>query len=91
MLKRRLQNNNLYRRDQNNQYAFNNENFPNITQNTVPNLRQNNNNNSSYSDVLQSKQPNNPFEKIEKLIENQIELTNKLIGMMSVLITKLCG
>ena len=47
-----------------------------------------------YSDILRNQEQtvnDNSHHKLESLIQNQIEQTNKLISMMSVLITKLCS
>lgn len=91
MLKNRSQSNILRRRNTNNsQYIYNKNDYHSLNQNNNPNFNHNNNA-FSYSDILQNTQHSNPFEKLEKLIQNQIELTNKLINMMTVLKTKLCS
>lgn len=44
----------------------------------------------SYSDVTRS-QPTASFDRIEQLLQKQIELTNTLLNMMSLLMSKLCN
>lgn len=91
LLKRKLQDNFVNRRN-NVRFSYQNEDYPYLNNNKT-NSNQNNNN-FSYSDVLKNNQQGasqNSFEKLESLIQNQIELTNKLLSMMTVLITKLCN
>lgn len=94
ILKSKLQNNNSYRKDKTNQYVFNSEDYPNqFKQNANTNTSQNSR--FSYSEILRNQQQlnalNKSFEKLEKLIQKQIKQTNKLINMMSLLISKLCN
>ena len=92
MLKRKLQYRNLYRGNRSTQFILNTEDFPNqLNQNSFSHK---NERNMSYSDVLRNQEQtvnDNSLHKLESLIQNQIEQTNKLISMMSVLITKLCS
>lgn len=76
--------------NEDNQTAFdiNAHNFPSICRNNATN---NNSNQYSFAEVLNSSNSqNNPFDKIEALLNKQIELTNNLINMMSLLVSKLC-
>lgn len=74
----------------NSAFIFNSQHFPTASRNN------NNNNDSSnplsYAEVLNSSnnRHSNSFDKIEALLNKQIELTNSLISMMSVLVSKLC-
>lgn len=85
ILKKKLQNSNF--RTRNVRYAPNAD-FPTTTNNNNAQFNQ-----YSYADALRTPQQSsdNPFEKIEVLLQNQIELTNKLLTMMSALIAKLCN
>ena len=65
------------------EYLFLNNNNSNVNPES-----NNNNNNTSYSNVLRNPPQNSnqsSFEKLESLIQNQIELTNKLLSMLTVL------
>ena len=53
-------------------------------------IEQKKQNNNSYSEILKTDHKNS-FEKLEYLIQNQIELTHKLLNMMTVSIVKLCN
>lgn len=72
-------------------------NFPHINNHNNPSNNINNTTNStqfSYSNALKNdgnQQQNQSFKKIEELLTKQIELTNNLLNMMSVLIAKLCN
>lgn len=73
---------------QNNEIMFdiNNHNFPSVCENNV------NVNAFPYTEVVapSNSRQNGPFDKIEALLNKQIELTNTLLNMMSLLMSKLC-
>ena len=84
MLKRKLQYRNLYRGNRSTQFILNTEDCPNqLNQNSFSHK---NERNMSYSNVLRNQEQtvnDNSLHKLESLIQNQIEQTNKLISMMS--------
>lgn len=67
-------------------------NIPNLPSTWNANIHSNNHNQTSYAEVLSGNNgpQSNSFEKIEALLNKQIELTNSLISMMSLLVSKLC-
>lgn len=87
LLKKRVQlnkNNKHY----NYTYNYKSEDYPNLSNKALnSNIPQNN---VTYSEVVKDN-PQSSFERLENLIQNQIELTNKLINMMTLLIAKLCN
>lgn len=74
----------------------NNTHLGNEAKYTENNCNEYNNNNNSYANVVKGtvnnneKNNENTMEKIEQLLTKQIELTNTLLNMMSLLINKIC-
>lgn len=66
---------------------FNNNNSSNLNVNTGLNNR---NTGVTYANVGNLNENNNIMKNIEQLLHKQIELTNTLMNMMSLLINKLC-
>lgn len=95
LLKRKL-NNAISNKNSNNgqrNYLFNETDYPQLhnnsnllNNNNLSNNRQSNENNS-YSDAVRN---SNSSSKLEYLLQTQIDLTNKLLSMITVLLTKLC-
>lgn len=69
--------------------------YPTFNVNNIPqNNQQNNNNATSYANVTKGQEvisDNNILLRIDTMLNKQIELTNTLLNMMSLLLTKLCN
>lgn len=81
---------NLLSRRLNNNHSENRRFAPNVQQQNVFNST---NPNVMYADVLKdqnSARDSNLFAKIEHMLSKQLELTNNLLNMMSLLVSKLC-
>lgn len=77
----------------NQQYSVNRNNFPPINHNISYNYNsglKNGHSGESYANVASQNINENIMKNIENLLNKQIELTNTLMNMMSLLINKLC-
>lgn len=85
-----------YRRNNtNNQtnYQFNSEHFPSFNNNNNKNFnKQSENNQFTYAQTARNntQQEQNILKPLETFMKQQNELTNKLLSMMQLIITKLC-